>query len=137
MTKSTRNCFKHAKHMAEMSSFNRARVGCVVAMKGRIIAAGFNSRKTHPVMSKYNKYRQFRDWNGDTPSQLHAEVAALIQLDGSDIDLSKADIFVYRIRKDRPYGMAAPCPACRQYIKDLGIKSMWYTTQDGYVHERI
>ncbi|MPM13744.1 hypothetical protein SDC9_60103 [bioreactor metagenome] len=137
MTKTNARCFEHARHMAEMSDFRRARVGCIVAYKGKVLSAGFNSHKTHPVMGRYNRYRQFRDYDGDTPAQLHAEVAALVQIANDDIDWGKVDIFVYRLRRDRPHGLAAPCPACRQYIKDLGIKSIWYTSNDGICHEEI
>lgn len=31
----------------------------------------------------------------------------------------------------------APCPSCMAAIKDLGIKDIFYTSNDGYVHERI
>ena len=36
---------------------------------------------------------------------------------------------------DGSIGMARPCPACMQYIKDMGIKNIYYTTGDGFVHE--
>lgn len=123
--------------MAEMSSFRRARVGCVVALRGRILSAGFNGRKTHPRQLRYNRYRSFQDLDGDVPAQLHAEVAALVQIENEDIDWRKVEVFVYRLRRDQPYGMAAPCPACRQYMKDLGVRRVWYTTQDGFASQEV
>lgn len=136
LTETNKRCFRHARHMAEMSSFSRARIGCVVAYKGRVLAAGMNSRKSHPVQEHYNRYRKFDDhcW---PPAALHAETAALVQLQGEDIPWDKVDVYVYRIRKDRPHGLAAPCPACMQYLKDLGVKSIYYTTDDGYAHQII
>ena len=33
--------------------------------------------------------------------------------------------------------MARPCPSCMAAIKDLGIKNIYYTTNDGYSYERL
>ena len=137
MTTAELRCFEHAKHMAEMSNFPRARVGCVVAYKGNVLAAGWNSNKTHPVQAHYNQYRNLRPSPSPSPAQLHAETAALIQLRGEDIPWDKVDVFVYRLRRDRPHGMARPCDACRRYMRDLGIRSIWYTGDDSYIHKVI
>ena len=33
--------------------------------------------------------------------------------------------------------MARPCPSCMAAIRDLGIRDIYYTTNDGYVCERL
>ena len=33
--------------------------------------------------------------------------------------------------------MARPCNACLAAIKDLGIRNIYYTTDDGFVHEKL
>ena len=33
--------------------------------------------------------------------------------------------------------MARPCPSCMAAIRDLGIRDIYYTTNDGYVYERL
>lgn len=33
--------------------------------------------------------------------------------------------------------MARPCASCMQAIKDLGIREIYYTTNDGYSYEKI
>ena len=43
----------------------------------------------------------------------------------------------YRKRKSAKYGMCRPCPSCMAAIKDLGIKHIYYTTDDGLVYERM
>ncbi len=137
MTAAELRCFEHAKHMAEMSSFLRARIGCVVTYKGDVLAAGWNSNKTHPVQAHYNKYRNLGPAASSSPAQLHAETAALVQLRGEDVPWDKVDVFVYRLRRDRPHGLAKPCAACQRYMRDLGIRSVWYTGDDSYIHEVI
>ena len=34
-------------------------------------------------------------------------------------------------------GMARPCASCMQAIKDLGIREIYYTTNDGYSYEKL
>ena len=137
MTATEIRCFEHARRAAEMSNFGRVRVGCVIAEHGKVLSAGFNSTRTHPLQLHYNRYRTFRDGTTSLPAQLHAETAATLPLRNLDIDWGKLDVFVYRVRKDQPHGLAAPCPACRQYLIDLGVRSIYYTTGDGYAHEAI
>ena len=69
--------------------------------------------------------------------KLHAEINCISQLKHLDINFSKVKLYIYRIRKDRPYGIARPCPSCMAAIKDLGIRSIYYTTNDGFAYERL
>lgn len=127
--------FEFARHVAEMSDFERAKVGAVAVLKDKVISVGHNSNKSHPLQKKYNQYRNFRQDGGYIKHALHAEVACLIPLLDTDVDFSKVSLFVYRIRKDRPHGLARPCPACSKLIFDLGIKHIVYTTDHGFAHE--
>lgn len=54
-----------------------------------------------------------------------------------NINFSKVKLYIYRIRKSQPFGIARPCPSCMAAIKDLGIRDIYYTTDDGYSYERI
>lgn len=75
--------------------------------------------------------------NNNFCHKLHAEINCLNQIKHLDINFSKVKLYIYRIRKDQPYGMARPCPSCMAAIKDLGIKNIYYTTNDGYSYERL
>lgn len=130
----TERLFQFAKQIAEMSDFKRQQIGCVVFYKKKIISMGFNCHKTHPLQKEYNKIR----FDGDeTPHSLHAEMHALMPLRHMDIDWGKVKIFTYRICKNDPTkaSLARPCPSCMAYMKNLGIKNMYYTTTEGPVHE--
>ena len=137
MTRRAEWCFGHARQVAGLSDFGRVKIGCVVAQNGKVLSAGFNSRKTHPRQKAYNRYRAFEDAVSPLPAQLHAEIAALLPLRDSGVEWGKVELFIYRLRRDRPQGMAAPCPACRRYLKDLGVRSVWYTTDYGFAHEEL
>jgi len=69
--------------------------------------------------------------------KLHAEINCLNSIKHLDINFSKVKLYIYRIRKDQPYGLSRPCPSCVAAIKDLGIRDIYYTSNDGFVYEWI
>ena len=131
--------FQAARAEAEKSTFDRFNLGCVITYKGHIIGRGFNSNKSHPLQKKYNRrYRNFNITNGQCINHaVHAEIAAINSIPyttGIQVDWSKVKVFVYRIcnGKEFGYGNAKPCPACTHAIRDLGIKQIFFTDDDGY-----
>ena len=127
-------CF--AAKAAAMSDYGKFHIGAVAVYKGRVIAEGYNSKKTHPFQKKYDVYRGFRDGH-QPPHYLHAEIDCLNRIDKDKYDMSKVKIYVYRKRRDMPHGISRPCPACMQAIKDAGIKEVFYSTDQGYANEHI
>lgn len=131
--------FQVACAEAEKSDYDRFHIGCVITYKNKIIGAGHNSNKSHPMQRKYNRrYRKFNCTKGQyIHDSVHAETHAISSVRyviGKDVDWSKASIYIYRICNGKPlgYGCAKPCPACMQMIRDLGIKNVYYTDDDGY-----
>ena len=49
----------------------------------------------------------------------------------------QSKLYIYRKRNDKPYGMSRPCPSCMAAIKDLGIKHIYYTTNEGFAYECV
>lgn len=134
MTRKQKSFFEAAEAMSKTSEFPRVHIGCVVTNGNhRIISSGVNSTKTHPIQKKYNKER----FDEDTTHSLHAELDALLPLLKEDIDFSKVEVYTYRELYDGTMAMSRPCPSCMKLIKDLGIRNIYYTTQDGYAHEEI
>jgi len=136
MTAKNIKYFNHAKHIAEMSDFNRIHIGCIAVQGNKILSTGFNTNKSHPLQMHYNRFRELHG-DGMCKHSLHAEIACLVPLWSCEIDWSKVDLYVYRIRRDIGKGLARCCPACMEAIKELGIKSIYYTTNDGFAHEYI
>lgn len=126
--------FHKARQVAGISDYSKTHVGCVAVCQGQVIALGFNCNKTHPKQHYYNRYRKQSD---DMLPKLHAEISCLNQLKNLNINFSKVKLYIYRIRKDQPYGLARPCPSCMAAIKDLGIKDIFYTTNDGFSYEKL
>ena len=126
--------FNKAYQIAKISDFYKTHIGCVAVYQGQIIGLGCNCNKTHPIQKYYNRYRKPSD---SMLPKLHAEINCLNQIKHLDINFSKVKLYIYRIRKDQPFGMARPCPSCMAAIKDLGIKNIYYTSNEGYVYEKI
>ena len=123
---------KLARCMAKTSTFKRQKMGSVIVYKKTVISSAANSYKTHPLQKEYNILRFDDD---SCPHYLHAEMAALIPLQNLNIDWSKVHLFTYRVMRSRKSGYARPCRSCMKYIKSLGIKNIYYSTDNGYNHE--
>lgn len=130
--------FNKAKEASELSDFNKIHIGAIAVYKNVMIAKGYNVTKTNPIQKIYNHYRQL-DWNkGVQPiPKLHAEMMVVTKIKHLDIDFSKVKIYVYRENMNGELAISRPCKACMKAIKDLGIKNIYYTTNDGYAKEVI
>lgn len=126
--------FEKARQVASISDYSKHHLGCVAIYQGQIIGLGCNCNKTHPVQQYYNKYRKQSD---SMLPKLHAEINCINQIKHLDINFSKVKLYIYRIRKDQPFGLARPCPSCMAAIRDLGIREIYYTTNDGFSYERL
>lgn len=122
--------FTLAKNACHYSDFRKARLGAVLVHKGKVLSVGWNSCKTSPLQKSLNR---FRDYDLDCSAAhhtLHAEVSCLSKIKDLDIDWGKANLFVYRIKKDGSAGLARPCKACQALIKNMGIKNIYYSTDN-------
>lgn len=130
--------FEIAKNEMNNSDFSgNAHIGCAVYYKGNIIAKGFNSNKTSPVQERYNVYRYRNEGDRYYPAKNHAEISTLKKIRNLDIDFSKVRVYTYRELKDGKIANSRPCPSCLAFIKQLGIKQIYYTTNDGYAKEKL
>lgn len=128
--------FQKARQAAEISDYKRTHVGCVAVYQGNIIGIACNTNKTHPMQKYYNRYRYHPQTSYFYP-KLHAEINCISSIRHLNINFSKVKLYVYRTRCDQEYGIARPCPSCMAAIKDLGIRHIYYTTNDGYAYEEV
>ena len=134
MCKTDYKHFNKAKQVALVSDYRKIHIGCIAVYQGKLVGIGCNCNKTHPTQKYYNKYRIQSD---ELLPKLHAEINCINQIKHLDINFSKVKLYIYRIRKDQDYGISRPCPSCMAAIKDLGIKQIYYTTNDGYAYEKL
>lgn len=131
-----------ARREAQSSDFDVFHVGCVIVYKRHIIGAASNSDKTHPMQKRYNQYRHFNKTKNGIKHSVHAEIAALNSIPytiGKEVEWSKVKVYIYRICPGRVggYGLAKPCEACVQALRDIGIKHIYYTGNGSYIYERF
>lgn len=134
LTKADYKYFQKAKQAALISDYPKIHIGCIAVYQGQVIGVGCNSNKTHPTQKFYNRYREQSD---ELLPKLHAEINCLNQLKHLNVNYAKLKLYIYRIANDRDFRMARPCPSCMAAIKDLGIRDIYYTTDDGYVYEHL
>jgi deoxycytidylate deaminase len=67
---------------------------------------------------------------------LHAEMDCLNMIRNMDIDFSKVKIYISRKNLLGELACCRPCSACEYAIKELGIKTVYYTDDiNKYVRE--
>lgn len=130
--KAARECSKNADYCGSSS----VKIGCIIAYKGSILAKGWNTDKTHSVQARYNKWR-YKESNRYLPAKLHSELAALRRIKYLNIDFSKVHIYIYREYQNGKLALCRPCNACFAAIKQMGIRHIHYTTEDGFCYEKI
>ena len=130
--------FRLAREASLMSDYSgNARVGCIAVYRGTVLAKGYNSDKTHTTQARFNMYRFKNCGNKYLPDKMHAETKVLQAIRYLDIDFTKVKIYIYRELRDGKLAMSRCCPSCLAMIKSLGIKTIAYTTDDGYAIEHL
>lgn len=134
LSKKDKSYFRAAQAVSTLSDFKRVNVGAVLIYKHRIASSSCNSQRTHPLQQKLNKER----FEEETPAKLHAEVSCLLPLLGNkDIKWRDCELYVYREYKKGGLAMSRPCQSCQKLIKELGIRIVHYTTDNGYATEEF
>lgn len=113
------------------------RLGAVAVYKGAIIGEAWNTNKTSPLQARYNEYRYH---NPSLPDKQHCENLLVQRIRwrfGDSLDWRRVHIYLYRELKNGKLAMARPCTACFHLLRDLGVRKVYYTTENGYVEERF
>lgn len=94
-----------AKKLCQKSGHSQHHHGAIVTVGGAIVSVGYNH------------------------GNIHAEVHALNKLWGDH----RKDVRVYSFRftKSGKWAMAKPCPNCEKYMRDCGVRIVYYTDRDG------
>ena len=134
--------FRLAKNASEFSDCH-IKIGAVLMYKNKVVSVGYNTTKSNPIQKAYNVYRNANGREYDVEHQndgLHAEIMALQHATRSfKGDLSKCSIFVYSEKKEgckRLTRLTKPCNACSKRLEELGIRNIYYTTNNGWTYER-
>lgn len=114
--------FEIAEKLAQKSNHPKFKLGAVVVDKNKIIGMGFNKLKTSP--------KSLHPWN-----TRHAELDSILNCYRED--LTGCQIYVFRRGKDGRIRKSLPCASCQATIRQMGIKRIHYTVDDGYNSEDL
>lgn len=131
--------FEEAKKESYLSDYDGAHLGAVAVYKDKIILAkAYNSSKTNTTQYFYNRYRMDEKNDiMDKPPRSHAETGIARKIKYLDVDFSDVTVYIYRELKDGTLAMSYPCRSCRELLRDLGIRTVCYTTPAGFVEEKF
>ena len=116
--------FDLAKNVAFNSGYGKLRHGAVLVRGGSIINTCFNKDKFCSFGTKFR--------NPDRGhATIHAELGCILGL--SRTVTTGADVFVCRINKKGDLRNSKPCAMCHQVMKHVGVKRVYYTTNEGSV----
>lgn len=107
------------------------KLGAVAIYNNKVLAYGWNSKKTSSLQAKYNCERGFDGYA--YPSSIHAEMMVISKIRYLDIDFKDVKLFIWR-GKHNPR-LSKPCAACEKALRDLGVKHIFYTGDDSYIEE--
>lgn len=117
--------FDVAKKVSRLSDHEEFKVGAAIYVKGRLISKACNNLKTHPDSIRYGRH-----------VTSHAELRAINRIKNKAL-LNGATLVVYRQKKLGGLGLSRCCEECFKLVVKYGIKRIMYTTDTGYVEERI
>lgn len=107
---------KRAMNLAQKSTCEQQRHGCVIVKDDDIISEGFNYKSEHFSHCL----------------SIHAEVAAIAKLGKRKRKfMSQCDMYVVRIGRDsmgNPLKYSKPCPNCMKAIQKAGLRKVYYST---------
>jgi len=120
----TKRYFGLARNTAFDSSYGKLRHGAVLVKGGSVINVSCNK-------NNYNSFGNRFRFSGSGHATLHAELGCILGM--SRTVTTGADIYVCRINKIGEYRLSKPCSMCHAALKHVGIKRVYYTTNNGQI----
>ncbi len=113
--------FSLAKNIADNSPYGKIRHGAVLVKGGSVINAAFNK-------DNYTSFgTRFREKHRG-PATVHAEIGCVLGL--ARTVTTGSDLYVCRINRNGEFRNSKPCAMCHEALRHVGIKRVFYTTND-------
>lgn len=101
-------------------SNHKQRIGCVIFKGKRIISSAHNAVRSNKIPHKFKNFLE----------SSHAEAQCIIK---ARRNLKDYDILVVRLNNKGEMLLAKPCEFCQDFIDFVGIRNVYYTTNDGKI----
>ena len=123
-SKKVKRYFELARNMAHNSPYGKLRHGALLVRGGSVMNTSFNKDKFNSFGSRFREQDR-------GPATLHAEIGCV--LGQSRSTTSGADVYVCRINKKGEFRYSKPCAMCHQALRHVGVKRVYYTTNEGTI----
>ncbi len=124
VSKKTGRYLDLARNMAHNSLYAKLRHGAVLVKGGSVINVSFNKDNFSSIGSRFRAPHRGH-------ATAHAELGCVLGISRSAT--SGADLYVCRINREGDFRYSKPCSMCHDVMKHVGIKRVYYTTNDGTV----
>ncbi len=135
MYKQDLRLFDVAKSVSKTSDYGRISIGAILVSGKEIVSAAANAKKSHPEQRRLNRLR-FDDQYDSCKNSIHAEMRCILNCRDME-NIRGMKLYVYREDRVGHLANCRPCPACMEKIREVGIRDIYYTTYEGYVHEHL
>ena len=123
-SKKMERLFDLAKNVAYNSPYGKIRHGALLVKGGSVRNVAFNKEN-------YSSFgTRFRGPNKGHAT-VHAELGCILGMPRNVT--SGADVYVCRINRDGEFRISKPCKMCHQVLKHVGVKRVYYTTNDNTI----
>lgn len=112
----TEKLFRRLIALAKQSE-HKFQMSAAIIDKNSILGLGINDGGTHTQSPHPYK-------------TIHAEFAAIHKALATRKNLRGASLFVLRVTKGGKVGTSSPCKSCRTLIESVGIKTIYYITEE-------
>tara|TARA_R100000008_G_C3587523_1_gene173703 strand:+ start:8784 stop:9242 length:459 start_codon:yes stop_codon:yes gene_type:complete len=124
MTKKIQRYFELSRNIAYNSPYGKIRHGAILVKGGSILNASFNKDNFTSFGARFRHVNRGH-------ATVHAELGCILGMPRSST--TGADIYVCRINRDGEFRYSKPCAMCHEAMKHVGIKRVYYTTNEGIV----
>ena len=123
-TKKINRLFALARNIAYNSPYGKIRHGAVIIKGGSILNASFNKENYSSFGTRFRSPHRGH-------ATVHAELGCILGLTRDST--VGADVYVCRINRDGDYRNSKPCSMCHEALKHVGVKRVYYTTNDNTI----
>lgn len=113
--------FDLSRNVAYNSPYGKIKHGALLVKGGSVLNASFNKKSYTSFGSR------FRNAN-DGPATVHAEIGCILGIP-RDVTMG-SDLYVCRINTAGEFKNSQPCPMCHEALKHVGVKRVYYTTDN-------
>jgi len=123
-SKKVDRCFALARNIASDSPYGKIRHGALLVKGGSVINASFNKENYSSFGKRFRSPQRGH-------ATVHAELGCILGLP-RDVT-SGTDLYVCRINRRGEFRFSKPCSMCHEALKHVGVKRVYYTTNDNTI----